>query len=80
MRELLLELPNLPTYVSTLKKQAKSYLPLLTMYIKKIPLHVAQQSDTSNKSKEDLILFDIVETFSAIVSSNIADSLHLDFG
>lgn len=80
MRELLLELPNLPIYISILKKQAKLYLPLLTIYIKKIPLYTAQQSDASNKSKEDLILFDIVKTFSAIISSNIANSLYLDFG
>lgn len=65
------ELPNLLTYVLTLKKQAKSYLLLLRMYLQKVALRAKQQSDSTNKIEEDLIMFDIVDTFSTIVNSNI---------
>lgn len=71
MRKMQDKLPNLLIYVLTLKKQAKSYLLLLRIYLQKISLRAEQQSDSTNKTEEDLIMFDIVNTFSTIVNSNI---------
>lgn len=78
MRKMQEELPTLPTYVLTLKKQAKSYLLLLRMYSQKIALRAKQQSDSTNKIEEDLIMFDIVNTFSTLVNSNI--EIYTSFG
>lgn len=65
------KLPYLLIYISTLKKQAKSYLLLIGMYSQKVALRTEQQSDSTNKAKEDLIMFDILDTFGTIIKSSI---------
>lgn len=78
MRKIQDELPNLLIYVLILKKQAKSYLLLLRIYLQKVALYAKQQSDSTNKIEEDLIMFDIVDTFSTIVNLNI--DIYTGFG
>lgn len=72
------ELDNLPSCVSTLKKQAKSRLPLLRMRSKMIPLKAEKQS--RQKDQELLIMFDPVSLFTTIMGSDIRGAMHIGLG
>lgn len=72
------KLDNLLLYVSTLKKQAKSRLPLLRIRSKIIPLKAEKQS--RQKDQELLIIFDPVSLFITIIGSDIRGAIHIGLG
>jgi hypothetical protein len=81
------EVRKLPAGLSTLKKQAKSQLPLLTLRKKAIPLIPEQlskdktsndQSSTSEgrKSEETLFFFDPQHLFQTLMESDVYNKMH----
>lgn len=73
-----IDINSLLSDVSTLKRQAKSRLPLIKMRSKIVPLRAEKQ--LRQKSEEQLIIFDLVYIFTTIIGSDIRGSLHISLG
>lgn len=73
-----IDINSLPSNVSTLKRQAKSRLPLIKIRSKIVPLRAEKQ--LRQKSEEQLIMFDLVYIFTTIIGSDIRGSLHIGLG
>lgn len=69
------EVANLLSYISTLKKQAKSRLLLLSLYTKLILLQAEQQS--RQKKEEELVFFNLVRLFTTIIVLDVRRAIYI---
>lgn len=73
-----IDINSLPSNISTLKRQAKSRLPLIKMRSKIVPLRAEKQ--LRQKSEKQLIIFDLVYIFTTIIGLDIRGSLYISLG